>query len=182
MRILLRAFLLLIVLTPFALGALVWFALAEQPALNTDMNLSHRNIERAKAIIKRHDPRHAASGSAGSIAISEQDLSLAANYLLRRILRGAVEIKVGDGAMDISGTAHLPLIPPRPYVNVRLRLEDTGATPRIGAQAPPIAPAPASANWPRPRATRPCACSASSRKTGSPKGTSCRMPATCPKD
>jgi hypothetical protein len=123
----------MLLLSPIALGGLIWFALSEQPAINTDVNLSHRDIERAKAIIKQHDPRRAAPGSARSIAISEQDLSLAANYLLQRFLRGSANIVIRDGAMELLGTVHLPILPARPYVNVRLELESTGAAPRIGA-------------------------------------------------
>lgn len=133
MKLLFRSLLLLPLLAPIALGALIWFALAEQPALNAEASLSHRDIERAKAIIQQHDPRRAVPGSTRSIAISERDLSLAANYLLQRSVRGSVNILVRDGALELLGTLRLPVLPARPYVNVRLELESTGAAPRIGA-------------------------------------------------
>lgn len=133
MKLLLRTLLLSLVLAPFALAALIWFALAEQPASSTNVNLSHADIARAKAIITQHDPRRAPPGSTRNIAISERDLNLAANYLLQRYLRGSVDIAVLDGSLSIAGTAHLPVLAARPYINVRLRLDDTGTAPRIGA-------------------------------------------------
>ena len=133
MKLVLRTILLLLLLAPFALAALVWFALAAQPAVNTNVNLSYQDIEHAKAIIQRYDPRRFPPGSAQTIEISERDLNLAANYLLHKFVHGAVEIAAQNGKLRVSGTAKLPMVPGRPYLNILLLAEDTGATPRIEA-------------------------------------------------
>ena len=133
MKFLIRIFLFLLVLMPLAMAALIWFALAEQPSLNTNVKLSYLDIERAKSIISQHDPRRAPHGSVQNVAISEQDLNLAANYLVQRFLRSAVSIALQDGALDLSGTAQLPWVPGRSYLNVALRMEDSGNTPHIAA-------------------------------------------------
>lgn len=148
MKFLMRLLLLSLVLTPVALGALVWFALDEQPAAHGAPSLSQRDIERAKSVIQRYRPRQAAPGSVQNITIDERDLNLAANYLLQRFLRGSVDIRLGERIVDAAGTAHLPLIPSRPHVNIRLQLDAGGAAPRVSALRIGAIPVPGFiANW-----------------------------------
>lgn len=133
MRLMFRIFVLLLLLSPFALGALIWFALAEQPVLEARPSLSHRDIERAKAIIQQNDPRRAVAGTSRRVVISERDLNLAVNYLAQHYLQGAAAVTLGDGILDLTASAPLPLLPPRPYVNVAVRVESDGLQPRLAA-------------------------------------------------
>lgn len=131
MKLLLRVFLLLLVSAPFALAALAWFALAEQPTLNTEHKLSHQDIARAKTIIKRHDPRHAGAGTIQTLAIGQQDLDLAANYMLQRAVRGSARVAIGEQTLNLAASAYLPILPWRPYLNVLLQLEQEESAARI---------------------------------------------------
>lgn len=131
MRLLFRLILWLILLSPFALAAAAWFALAEQPLVTTQVQLSHQDIANAKAIVKKYDPRRLPAGTAQRLSVSQRELNLAANYLLQKAGRGAARVVIQDGALDAVGTVQVPLLPQHNYLNLSLQLTDDRGTPRV---------------------------------------------------
>jgi hypothetical protein len=105
---------------------LLWFSLSDQPAIGGGTPLSHQDIERAKTIIERNDPRGLAPGAESRIAVSEHDLNLALNYLAQKYARGGVQATVGRNHMQIIASVELPLIPARPYLNLAASVVDHG--------------------------------------------------------
>ena len=132
MRLLLRLFFLTLFLLPFGAMALLWFAFSEQPALTAAHPLSYRDIERAKAILDRNDPRRMPVGATHTLSIGQDDLSLALTYLLQRHARGGVRFYIENHHMQVRATVEMPLVPGRPYINLNADLEEDKGLPRPG--------------------------------------------------
>ena len=130
MRFLFRLILRLILLSPLVLATSAWFALGDMPRVAAQRQLSHEDIARARTIIKRNDPRQLPAGSRQTVQVSQTDLNLAASYLLRR-LGGAASVEIHDGSADLIGTARIPRLPVRPYLNFYLTVEDTDGAPQL---------------------------------------------------
>lgn len=147
MRLLFRLLLLLIFASPFAVAALAWYGLSEQPRVLTKSRLTHQDIAQAREILRRNDPRNLPAGSRHRLQLSQQNLNLAANYLLQRVNgRAAVAIETGLAYVDL--TVRIPRLPMRPYLNISARLRAGDGPPelqelRIGRIAIPDS----AANW-----------------------------------
>ncbi len=123
-RALFKLILWLTILSPFALAAVAWFSLSEQPLVLQQVQLSHNDIARAQKILKQNDPRRLPTGSTRRLDINEKDLNLASNYLLQKLSRGSTQIRIQPGFIDATGTLRIPGLPIRPYLNLSLLLED----------------------------------------------------------
>lgn len=144
MRFILRLFLLLLILTPLALAALVWFALSPRPAVALQVEASHEDIERAKWVLKMNDPRGFPPGSEHTVSMTERDINLALNYLARKITRSAVQVTTQANRLELAGTVDLPRIPARPYLNFVARIEAPNGTPRVSQLRIGLVPVPGS--------------------------------------
>jgi hypothetical protein len=127
----LRLVVLLLLLPPIAIGALVYFGLSSEPAPVAALELSQQDIARARKILRANDPRHTPAGSTRRVELNEQDLNLAANYLLRNYVRGTVQLGLGKDQVELAGTARLPHVPFRPHVNVTALLGNAEEQPRL---------------------------------------------------
>ena len=106
MRFLFRLILRLILFSPFVLATSVWFALEDTPRVVAQHQLNHQDIARARTIIKHNDPRQLQAGSRQTVRVSQEDLNLAANYLLLRI-GGAASVEIRDGSADLIVTTRI---------------------------------------------------------------------------
>ena len=130
MHVLFKLVLWLIMLSPIALATVAWFALEEQPLVGQARILNHADIARARRIIKANDPRKFPAGAEQKVRISERDLNLVANYLLQRV-GGTLQARVVQDAAQLSGSVHIPGLPLKPYLNISLRIADSGGKPRV---------------------------------------------------
>ncbi|WP_124947072.1 hypothetical protein [Sulfurirhabdus autotrophica] len=110
---------------------LIWLALSSKPAVPESANLSHLDIARAEAILRQNNPRYLVPGTLHSITINQQDLSLAANYLLHRTGHGGARIDITENAMQVESSIKLPAIPIPTYLNVWLAVEESEGQPEI---------------------------------------------------
>jgi hypothetical protein len=133
MRFLFKLTFWLTVLSVVSVVVIAWFSLEQQPLIARAPELNHTDIARAKQIIKNNDPRRMAAGTEHEIHISEQDLNLAANYLMQRMgpAKGAVQARVMDGETHISGSIQIPDLSFRPYLNISLTVTDVAGRPRV---------------------------------------------------
>lgn len=148
MRLLSRLFVFLLIAVPLALSGAVFLAIDDQPTVNRAAEFTPENIERAKRILDRNDPRKLKPGMVRTISVSQADLDLAANYLVHRYARGSARVVLKDGAMEVNASAGLPRNPIGSYVNVDARLTGTTALPRFEYLRIGRLPVPAPvANW-----------------------------------
>jgi hypothetical protein len=130
MRLLLKLLLWLLVLSPVALAALAWFALEKQPLVGQYRTLNHTDIARARRVIKENDPRRLPAGTERKVRISERDLNRVANYLLQRA-GGSLQAELRPNLALLSSSVRIPGLPMKPYLNIRLRVTDSGGEPRV---------------------------------------------------
>lgn len=118
MRALIKLILLLVLLGILAIPAVAWFALSETALVDRQVRLSHQDIARAQAVLRRNDPRNLPAGSQPTIVISRQDLNLAANYLLQTLVRGGAEMRLSDDLLQFRASARIPHLPWRNILNI----------------------------------------------------------------
>jgi len=133
MRLLFRLFFLLVFLTPVAIAISAWFALSDQPAVVTESRLSHKDIARAREILRHNDPRKLRPGTTRGMRLTEKDLNLAANYLLQTYADGGAKIVLAKDEVHTKATARLPAIPGKPYLNFSFSITDRGTGPQLSA-------------------------------------------------
>ena len=131
-RWLARLLLLLLVGGLLVIVTLVYLALDREPLVASQVVFSSDNIERAKRLLDRNDPRKMREGALRTIAIGQQDLDLAINYAASRFAHGSTQIVLQDGAATVRASFELPANPVGRYVNVEAGLHETASLPRVG--------------------------------------------------
>lgn len=136
MPVILRRLLLVLVamavLLPLALAAFLLFrAVQDEPLVARTPEITPANIERARRILARHDPRQAKPNALRTITIEQEDLDLAANYGARRYAQGSAEVRLRPGAATLRATLVLPPNPAGRYLNVSTQWRDTPGLPRL---------------------------------------------------
>jgi hypothetical protein len=131
MRFLARTFLLLLFTVPILAIVAVWMCFQDAPSVVRSIQLTPQDIENAKRIIARTDPRKADSGGPRTVAISEQELDLMLNYAASRFGRGAARVALRPATVRLQASAEIPQSPFGRYVNVDAELRETEALPRF---------------------------------------------------
>ncbi len=117
--------LLLLSLLPLGLGLLVWFGLEPMPRIEAADTLTHRDIERARRIIAQNNPYRLRAGALHILNLSEKDLTLAANYLIKNTGSGGAVIKLLPGQLKLQASIQLPQNPVNNYINLQLTVAET---------------------------------------------------------
>src|SRR5215472_15071626 len=104
MRLLARAFLLLLLAIPLLVIGAVWLCFQDAPSIVRSAELTPQDIENAKRILDQHDPHKVKSGSAQTIVISEQDLDVMLNYAANRLGRGGARVAMGPGTVRLQAS------------------------------------------------------------------------------
>jgi hypothetical protein len=131
MRFLLKSLLWGIVLLPVAAIGLVWASLSDQPLITVKADIRPEDIERAKRILGKHDPRKAKPGTLRAIAVSQQDLDLLLAYGASRLQRGAARVVLRPGIAAVQASIDFAGNPLGRYLNVDAVLSETGALPTV---------------------------------------------------
>ena len=108
----------LILVSIAAVIGIVGFGLEQHPLVSSKENLSHKDVERAKRLLKQNDPDKLKQNSLNTLAVSERDLNLLLSYGLSRIdaLAGQVDLNVGNIITEL--TLSLPKNPFGSYLNM----------------------------------------------------------------
>ncbi len=117
--------LLLLSLLPIGLGLLVLLALEPAPKIEVAAALTHRDIDRARKIIARNNPYRLKAGALYNLRLSENDLTLAANYLIKNRAAGGALVKLSPGKLHLQASFKLPDNPVNPYINLQLIVAET---------------------------------------------------------
>lgn len=131
MRLLFRAFMLLVLALPFLAVAAIAMCLQDQPLVTGVVELTPRDIEQAKRVAMAQDPRKAGRDGLQTATLAEQDLALALNYLASRHGQGAVRIALRSGTASLQASVELPRNPIGRYLNVDASLREAETAPRI---------------------------------------------------
>lgn len=122
MRALVKLILSAAMLGLLATGALVWLALADSPSVSERRSLSHEDIARARELLREHNPRRLAPGTQRTMEISQQDLDLAIQYLVGRLLEGHARVALAPDVMRVEASFLLPPWPLPRHLNIDVTL------------------------------------------------------------
>jgi hypothetical protein len=120
MKTLLRIFLLLLCALALLCVMLLVFAVNDTPEVELGWTLTHEDIVRAKKIL--HEGAKTKPDEIATIELNHADLNLAANYLLNRYSKSAVQISLDENKLKFVVTATLPENRLGKYLNITLRL------------------------------------------------------------
>jgi hypothetical protein len=120
MKTLLRIFLLLLCALTLLCIMLVVFAVSDTPEIELDWSLTRDDIVRAKKIL--YEGAKTKPDEIGTIQLSHADLNLAANYLLNRYSKSAVQITLKENKLKFVVTTTLPENRLGKYLNITFRL------------------------------------------------------------
>jgi hypothetical protein len=127
-------------------GAL-FLAIEDHPIVNRTAQFSPDNIERAKRILDRNDPRQLKAGEVRTVSISQEDLDLALLYLANRYARASTRLVLLPGAARVEVSAALQRKQER-FLNADAVLVDSVGLPRFARLQIGRLPIPAwLANW-----------------------------------
>ena len=130
MKRLFKLFFWLLVLSPFLLVAAIVASIESQPLVSSQFSLTSAQFGRAKQLARQHDPRKAKEGEIKSVALSEQELTLLAAYLLD-VIDGAAVVTLQSGWLDLAGSVKVPKNPLGQYINFKVGLRETDVLPRF---------------------------------------------------
>ena len=131
MKTLLRIFLLLLCALILLCVMLVIFGISDTPEIELDWSLTRDDIIRAKKILREGSKTK--PDEISTIELSHADLNLAANYLLNRYSKSAVQISLKENKLKFVVTTTLPENRLGKYLNVTFRLGN-----EEGSQLPTI--------------------------------------------
>jgi hypothetical protein len=131
MRRLAVCLLLVVIGLPLLLVCIVFLAVEERPALHRTAELRPQQIERARRILERNDPRKLKSGEIRTISISQEDLDLAVNYLANRYAGGSARVELTPGVAHVTASVRLPGDDTGAFLNIDAILLETSTLPRL---------------------------------------------------
>ncbi len=115
------------------LAAMVLLAIDDQPTLNTRALLTPEQIDKAKRVFDRNDPRRVRAGHITTANLGQEELNLALNYAAYQYLQGAASLKLESGLARIETSLPLPGQTAKRYLNLQFKLKQTQALPEITA-------------------------------------------------
>jgi hypothetical protein len=104
----------------FVCALVVFFGVSNEPAVQLGWSLGHDDVLRARKIL--HEGSKTRPDEIGTLELSQADLNLAANYLLNRYSKSAVEISLKPNKLKFIVTATLPANSLGKYLNITFRL------------------------------------------------------------
>ena len=121
MRLLLKLIFLTALLSPLAIGALLFLAIEFHPrTADRKSEITPASIERAKRIFSQNDPRRLKSGERRTVSTNAADLDLAANYLAHQFGRGSARVQLNPDGARASASLQAPFVPLPLYLNIDL--------------------------------------------------------------
>jgi hypothetical protein len=131
MKSILRVLLLSLAVLVVFFALIVFFGVGDKPEVELGWSLTHADILRAKNIL--HEGSKTRPDEIGTIELTEEDLNLAANYLLNRYSNSAAKIELINNKVRFHVTMTLPENRIGRYVNISFRLanENSNALPGI---------------------------------------------------
>jgi hypothetical protein len=128
---LLRLFLWFFLMVPLALAGVAFIAIDDHPTVDRAAEITPANIERAKRILEKNDPRKMKPGAVRTISVSQGDFDLAANYLAHRYGNGSARTTLESDTAQINASLRVPLLPARYFVNLDVALAEDASLPRL---------------------------------------------------
>jgi hypothetical protein len=137
-KLLLKLFVLALVALPIAAVVATAMCFQSAPLVARNADISVADVERAKRILEKHDPRKARSGTLRTIVASQQDVDVVLNYAANQLRKASTRVVLQPGTAIVQGSLEVPRSPFGPWLNVDAALRETSGLPafdhlRIGS-------------------------------------------------
>ena len=129
MKLLLKLFFLAAIALPVGAVVALWMCFQDAPLVARKADISVDDIERAKRILAKHDPRKARAGALRAMVLSQHDVDLVLNYAASRWRRGSTRVVLLPGAATVQASLEIPGNPLGSWLNVDAALRETDALP-----------------------------------------------------
>ena len=126
-----RLFILLLLLIPVGIIVVAVLCLESTPLVEGEALLSASNVERAKRLLKEHDPWKLRSGEVKTVSMTEEELSLIANHLINRFGSGGATLEMGQDRLTIAASLDLAKLVPGHFINLEADLSADGDVARL---------------------------------------------------
>jgi hypothetical protein len=121
----------MLLLAGLALLAALAAALQGEPAVVLHQEPAAEDVARAVMLARTHDPRRSAPGVVSAAVLNERDVEVLLNHAAYRSLDAATQVSLERGAATVRASLHLPANPFGRWLNLQLRLVQTGGLPVI---------------------------------------------------
>ncbi len=106
-------------------------ALQSEPAVTLRDGVSHQDVARVMGLLRWHDPRRNRPGRPALARLDERDLEVLVGHGAQHWLRAATRVSLLHGGARVQLSVHLPANPFGSWLNVDVRLAETGGLPAI---------------------------------------------------
>jgi hypothetical protein len=120
----------LLLLVLAAVGLLAT-ALQREPAVLLHHQPAPEDVARGVDLAREHDPRRAFPGRVSAAQLSERDVDVLLNHAAHRLLDAATRVTFERGAATVRASVHLPANPFGSWLNLRVRVMQTGGLPAV---------------------------------------------------
>ena len=111
----------------------VWLAFDDTPLLLPGKAVGVADVERAKRLLERHDPRKQKGGGPRQATLSQADLDALLGYAAKSLGQGSARIVLQGGAASLQMSALVERGPIGPWLNIDAQLRETSGVPRFDA-------------------------------------------------
>jgi len=108
--------------------ALPFLLIEQTPMVRGQVGNNPAQIDQAKALLKRNDPRQLAAGEVVTQWIDEQEITLIAGYALSQLKGGGVNVELHPGRAFVQLTLGLPDNPIGQYLNITIYFSQWSST------------------------------------------------------
>ena len=109
----------------------VWLAIQRAPLVMASGGVSVDDVQRARSLMKRNDPRRDADGTPRVVTLTQQDLTLLTQYAASRWRRATTRVQLRDGSADLQLSLELPANPFGRWLNLDASVQDASGLPRV---------------------------------------------------
>ncbi|NDA68676.1 MAG: hypothetical protein EBY09_18925, partial [Verrucomicrobia bacterium] len=103
---------------PVLLLGAAYLAVSDRPALTRETTFTPADVQRAEAILSKHDPRRIKAGARRTLQLSQSEADLALSYLAGRYGKTSTRLSLQSGLILFASTTPLPMHAPDRYLNV----------------------------------------------------------------
>ena len=131
MRNLIRALAATLLALLLACATLLWLAFDSAPLVTQTPTLDFNDIDRAKLLLQRNDPRGKLPGITRAVVLSPRDLELLINQAGLRLGEPRARVQLQPGLARVQASLALPANPLGAWLNLDAVLRETNGLPQV---------------------------------------------------
>lgn len=131
MRWFFRLFVLLLLLVPVGLIALAVMCVDSAPLVDSETRLSAASIDRAKNLLREHDPRKLRADEVKTVSMNEEELNLVVDHMINRLGPGGAVLEMNAGSLAFAASIELSRLAPGRYLNIETLVNGDGESTRL---------------------------------------------------